>query len=542
MKRLLFFLILWGVAFAGYAQPGAMYRLQLTDKGNPPYSIERPEEFLSPKSIERRIKQGFTVNETDLPIDSAYLNAITATGAGIRTYSKWVNTVVVDIPDSAVQSRVAELPFVKEMTKVRTGDLSRYEPLTTDSGEFRFAGDDDPFSLESYGDALAQIQLNNALPLHEKGYKGAGITIAVIDAGFLNADRYPDYLNMNKILEVKDFSHQKENPYRSESGHGTSVLSCILANHPEEMIGTAPEADFYLFKSEVNGEEFPVEEDYWVAALEYADSLGVDIVSTSLGYSLFDDPAMNHTWEELDGYTVPASRAASMAASKGMVLFHAVGNEGNRVWQKASIPSDATNIITVGAVDRDSIKANFSSWGYIADGRIKPDAMAVGEQTCLLNSAGYITTSRGTSFSTPILAGMGACLWEALPHLTSFELIDLIKESSGRFSNPDEYYGYGIPNIYEAYLKESSTGLPAIQTEATGSLYVDSILNRLYFKNFQTNKNARLTIYSYEGKVIAEQNMLSNTTDISFLPKGIYIALVSTGEKYYVCKFVIRNF
>ncbi|GHT04741.1 serine protease [Bacteroidia bacterium] len=518
-----------------------MYRLQLTDKGNPPYSIDRPEEFLSPKSIERRTKQGLSVDETDLPIDRAYLDAVTAAGADIRTSSKWVNTLVVNIPDAEVQSRVAALPFVKEMTKVWTGDLSLYEPVTTDSEEFRSANDEEPFSPGLYGDALVQIQLNNALPLHEKGYKGAGISIAVMDAGFSDVDKNPDYFNPDQILEVKNFSHQKGNPYRDSQGHGTYVLSCLLANRPFGMIGTAPEADFYLFKTEVNGEEFPVEEDYWVAALEYADSLGVDIVSTSLGYSVFDDPEMNHTWEELDGYTVPASRAASMAASKGMVLFHAAGNEGNKAWQKATVPSDAKNMLTVGSVNRDSVWSAFSSWGYIADGRIKPDIMAVGEQTCLVDPAGNIITSRGTSFATPVLAGMGACLWGALPHLTGLELMDLIKESSDRFTHPDEYFGYGIPNIYAAYLKGLSVGSPVIHPEETGLLYVDSVLNRLYFKYYNSSNPSRLTIYSYEGKVMAERNMLSHTTDLSFLPKGIYMALVTSGGKYYVCKFVIRN-
>lgn len=541
MQRILFFLLLLCVApFASYAQTGAMYRLQLTDKGNPPYSIDRPEEFLSPKSIERRTRQGWNVNETDLPIDRAYLEAVTATGAEIRTYSKWVNTLVVNIPDAEVQSRVAALPFVQKMTKVWTGDLSQYEPWIANSEELRSANDE-PFSPDRYGDALAQIRLNNALPLHEKGYKGAGISIAIMDAGFRDVDKNPGYFNPDQILEVKNFSHQKEDPYRSSQGHGTYVLSCLLANRPGSMIGTAPEADFYLFKTEVNGEEFPVEEDYWVAALEYADSLGVDIVSTSLGYSVFDDPEMNHTWAELDGYTVPASRAASMAASKGMVLFHAAGNEGNKAWQKATVPSDAKNMLTVGSVNRDSVWSAFSSWGYIADGRIKPDIMAVGESSCLVGPGGSVTVSNGTSFATPILAGMGACLWEAIPQLTGFELMDLIKESSDRFANPDEYFGYGIPNVYAAYLKGLSVGSPVINPEKTGLLYVDSVLNRLYFKYYHTNSPSRLTIYSYEGKVMAERNMLSDTMDISFLPKGVYIALVSSDGKYYVCKFVIRN-
>ncbi|MDR0866150.1 MAG: S8 family peptidase [Candidatus Symbiothrix sp.] len=541
MKQIFIYLFLFlfcAITFT-HAQESEMYRLYLTGKGNPPYSIEKPEEFLSQKSIDRRLKQGFRVDETDLPIDPAYLDTLVKTGASIRAYSKWTNTIVVNITDSEIQNKVVALPFVKTMKKVWKGKLGENEKNERNENNENNENNEVSFHSEDYGGMFTQININNALPLHEMGYKGAGITIAIIDAGFLNVDKVPDFLDLNKIIDTKNFTHQSGNVYRFPEEHGTQVLSCILANNPGTMVGTAPDAAFYLFKTEVKGEEYPVEEDYWVAGLEYADSLGVDIVSTSLGYYLFDDSEMDHTWEDLDGQTAPASRAAAMAASKGMVLFTAAGNEGNKAWQKTLIPGDARNTLTVGAINNDSTQASFSSWGYIVDKRIKPDVMAMGSGCFLLSAAGYPTHSGGTSFSTPILAGMGACLWGALPGLTSYELIDLIKKSSDRWSHPDEYFGYGIPNIYEAYLNGKPDGIPAIQRAEPQLLYVDSINHRLYFKSTPTDDTMNyLTIYSYDGKIIYKKYMSSDSIDIRFLPKGMYIAVIYSNNGPSFCKFL----
>jgi subtilisin family serine protease len=446
--------VLLATVFFAPAHPAVMYRLTLTDKGHPPYSIERSQEFLSEKSIERRAKQGISPDSTDLPIDPAYFQALTEAGATVRASSKWVGTITVSFSDTALTKRIAELPFVQAMTPVWSGDFDPYEPMAVDSTVIHsFAP---PSPGQDYGNALAQIRLNNLLPLHEKGYKGKGMTIAVIDGGFHNADRYPDILNPRNIQGTRNFTHQTGEPCRNPETHGTLVLSCMLANAPGTMIGTAPEAHFYLLQSELGREEYLVEEDYWVAALEYADSLGVDIVSSSLGYSHFNDTTMNHRWAELDGCTAPASRAASMAAGKGMALFHSAGNEGLHPWQKTAIPADARNILTVGAVKKDSTCAAFSSWGILADGRIKPDVMAMGEDICAFHPETGIIATEGTSFATPMLAGAAACLWSACPSLSATELITLIREHADRFDRPDPHYGYGIPNIGAAYLKTVS--------------------------------------------------------------------------------------
>ncbi|MDR2682420.1 MAG: S8 family serine peptidase [Dysgonamonadaceae bacterium] len=457
-RKACFLLLLFGYLLTASAQPGVMYRLTLIDKGRPLYSIERPEEFLSAKSIERRARQGLALDASDLPIDPAYFQALTEAGATVRASSKWLQTITVSFSDDAGITRIAALPFVQTMTRVWSGDFGPDAPVCADvAADSTVILHSMPSATESaYGNALAQNGINQAIPLHEKGYKGKGITIAVIDAGFHDADLYPAILDTTQIRGVKNFTHQAEHPYRSPETHGTLVLSCMLAHAPGKMIGTSPEACFHLLKTEVNGEEFPVEEDYWVAALEYADSLGVDIVSSSLGYSTFTDTTLNHRPDELDGHTIPASRAASMAASKGMAVFLAAGNLGNGSWQKASVPADAKNILTVGAVKKDSTRAAFSSWGTLADGRIKPDVMALGQEVCLFHPHTGITTARGTSFATPLLAGMAACLWGAVPALSATELMALIRESADRYDRPDEQYGYGIPNMEAAYLKAIS--------------------------------------------------------------------------------------
>jgi subtilisin family serine protease len=532
--QFLFFLLFFFRAVSiAYAEEISMYRLLLTDKGNSHYRTDRPEEFLSQKSIERREKQGFLIDETDLPIDPDYFEAITETGAIVQASSKWLKTIVVLIPDLEIQEKLRELSFVAGMTKVWSGENERSEKNERNEEYEKNESKDET----DYGDALTQIKINNALLLHQEGYKGAGKTIAVMDAGFKNVDIISDFFDLNKILEVKNFTHEKGDPCRSSENHGTAVLSCILANKPGTMIGTAPFAQFYLFKTEVNGEEYPVEEDYWVAALEYADSLGVDIVTTSLGYSEFKDPEMNHSWDDLDGHTIPASRAASMAASKGMVLFNAAGNEGRKSWQKVMIPADAENILTVGAVGSDSLRAGFSSGGYIVNERIKPDVMAMGQLNCLVSDLGDIFYSSGTSFSTPVLAGMGACLWEALPGLTSFELMNLMKQFSDRASQPNEYYGYGIPDIYKAYLygKKNSTRLSSINHGETSWGYTDSMRNRLYWRD---DKITWVIVYSFDGRIVLNQPVSSDFVDIGSLQKGIYVISAFSGDERYTGKFI----
>ncbi|MDR2087709.1 MAG: S8 family peptidase [Dysgonamonadaceae bacterium] len=508
------------------AQKTVMYRLILTDKGISPYSIDRPEEFLSPKSIDRRIRQGFPVDETDLPISPTYFDAVIETGASIRTYSKWVKTIVVDVSNEETVELLRELPFVSRLYPVWEGVITQAPFPFFTSG----------FYSELYGSSFTQISLQNGHLLHEQGYYGKNISIAVMDGGFLDADNITCF-DPSKILGVKNFTHENENPLRSIMDHGTKVLSCMLANQPQEMMGTAPEAEYYLFKTEVNGSEFPVEEDYWVAGVEYADSLGVDIVSTSLGYFTFPTkPEWDHTQSELDGQTVPASRAASMAAYKGMILCNSAGNEQRNVWGKIAFPSDADNILTVGAVASDSTLASFSSVGYSSDGRVKPDIVAMGVNTTVWGPTGKRTDGNGTSFSCPIISGSVASLWQALPKLNSLELMDLIRKSANRYQNPDNEYGYGIPDFFKAY-NEGKKEVSIPRSPLPGELVASPEGNRLYIRN-NDSPNARISIYTTMGTKAMETPATSAYIDTSNLRKGIYIACMQKEDKRYICKFI----
>ncbi|MDR1737363.1 MAG: S8 family peptidase [Candidatus Symbiothrix sp.] len=504
---------LWMLAsLLASAQQAAMYRIQLHDKGESSFSLSAPEDFLSEKAIQRRARQGYAVDSTDLPIATAYMDSLTAAGANVRACSKWVKTVLADIPDATVLAQVAALPFVDTLIKVRPERPQAAPPST-----LRKFSENLDFNPTDYGNAWHQLELNNAHLLHEAGFKGNGITIAVVDAGFLNIDLLTDFLNPAQILGTKNFTHETGDFYRINQSHGTMVLSCILANKAGQMIGTAPEAEVYLLKSEVNGEEYPVEEDYWVAALEYADSIGVDIVTTSLGYTTFDDASMNHTWDDLDGATVPASRAATMAANKGLLLCNAAGNEGSNAWRKISVPADADNLLTVGGIAGDSTLAYFSSHGYTADHRVKPDVVAMGALPYVLNASGSVGASNGTSFATPIMAGMVACLWSALPDLTALELMQAVRQSADRYAQPDSLFGFGIPNIYQVYEQLSpptAIALP-MKPDLDGACY---------------------DVFSIDGRLLRKQ---VDKSVVRSLPAGVYILRHYSDNQQYARKIMI---
>ena len=520
------------------SQESRMYRLCLKDKGNPPFSLTHPEDFLSLKSIERRQRQNLPVDSFDLPLDQAYMEAITETGATVQTSSKWEKTVVVNLSDMEIFSRLKNLPFVDTLYCVWEGNLRAKTSNEMEDITLNPPLRDD--IINSYGSGFTQIALNNGHLLHDAGFRGKGMTIAVLDGGFVNVDNI-DFFNQAQIKGLKNFNHETTNMLREGSDHGTMVLSCMLSNKSGEMTGTAPEADYYLFRTEVVSEEFPVEEDYWVAGLEYADSLGVDIVTSSLGYFTFDDPAMNHTQEQLDGRTVPISRAANLAASRGIVLLNSAGNEGASSWGKIIFPGDAENMITAGSINRDSTRSSFSSVGLTADGRIKPDVMAMGGQASVVASYNTVILSNGTSFSAPIMAGLTACLWEALPDLNSFEILHLLRETADHYQNPDSLMGYGIANVYKAYIENQPTGLqPVTITSEPVYISINTFDNRLYINLIDNEHygNCRVEVYTTLGNKILAVPDLSGSIDISSLPKGIYIVSLRMGDKQYVRKFV----
>lgn len=424
------------------------YRISLKDKAATDYSLQKPEMYLSKKSIERRKRQGLEIDSTDLPVCKKYVDAIRKKGVHVLVTGKWDNFVTVSCNDSMLIAEIAGLPFVRSTERVWRGVAKRAserdslinKPLRTDS---------------LYGPAITQIKMSHADRLHEAGFKGQGMTIAVIDAGFHNVDKIEAMKNIN-ILGTRDFVNPEADIY-AESSHGMSVLSCMAMNQPNVMIGTAPEASYWLLRSEDEYSENLVEQDYWAAAIEFADSVGVDLVNTSLGYYSFDDPAKNYRYRDLNGHYALMSREAAKAADKGIVVVCSAGNSGSGSWKKITPPGDAENVITVGAVNKYGVLAPFSSVGNTADGRVKPDVVAVGLGSDVMGTDGNLRHANGTSFSSPIMCGMVACLWQACPELTAKEIIELVRRSGDRAVFPDNIYGYGIPDLWKAYQSTVNT-------------------------------------------------------------------------------------
>ena len=447
MKQILTaLLVLFSIGLSAQQQDTLMYRISLRDKANSPYSIEHPEAFLSQKAIERRQKQGLAIDSTDLPVNETYVNAILDKGVNLVVRGKWDNIVTVSLNDSTLVDEIAQLPFVVATEKVWTAPKGGAKQMSTTRDELK----NNPLRSDTiYGAAYRQIQLSNGDKLHEAGYNGEGMTIAVIDAGYHNMDKIDAMQNI-QVLGVKDFVNPQADIY-AEENHGMAVLSCMGMNEPNVMIGTAPRAGYWLLRSEDNYSEHLVEQDYWAAAIEFADSVGVDVVNTSLGYYAFDDKSKNYELRNLDGQFALISRQASKVADKGMVLVCSAGNSGSGTWKKITPPADAENVLTVGAIDAKGILAPFSSIGNTADGRIKPDVVAMGYQAEVMGTDGNLKKANGTSFASPVMAGMVACLWQALPQLAAKEVIELVRQSGNRANYPDNIYGYGIPDMWKAY-------------------------------------------------------------------------------------------
>ena len=425
-----------------------LYRLTLVDKKGTPYKVTKPQEFLSQKAIERRKRQGLAVDETDLSLSPKYLKEIRKTGVEIIGCSKWNNTVLVHGKDSTMMEGLTSLPCVTEVKKVWVSPDST--TLQTRETILPNLVTEEIKGKSHHGVADYQITLLNGKQLHEAGFRGEGMTMAVIDGGFMNADRIEVLQNV-RILGTHDFSFPRAENIFQEPDHGTQVLSCIATNLPETFVGTAPGADFWLLRTEDTLIESLAEEDFWAMAVEFADSVGVDVINSSLGYAYFDDPTMNHLYREQDGRTALNSRTASKIASKGMVLVNSAGNFGSGTWKKINFPADATDILAVGALRPDKVNAVFSSIGPTADGRVKPDVMSLGAPAQVINGQGVIKRSNGTSFAAPILAGMVTCLWQALPNKTAQEIVEIVRRSGNNYTTPDNIFGYGIPDFWKAY-------------------------------------------------------------------------------------------
>ena len=554
MKKL-YSLMVMVILMAGQIFAQSKYVIFFSDKNNSPYSVSSPNAFLSQRAIDRRSQQGIAITSHDFPVNPAYVNGLVNAGAQVINTSRWFNSATVMISNPSVLGTILALPYVSDWKVV--GRVAGVQPVPPKFDDEKLISKapvaTTPFRTASfnYGSSYNQVAMLKGDIMHQNGYTGAGKVIAVLDAGFPGVDNLPAFdsiRNNNQILSTWDFVDNNSNVY-DDHYHGTMVLSVIGGNIPGELIGTAPHASFLLLRSEDAPTENIIEEYNWAAAAEYADSAGADIINSSLGYTVFDDPSQDHTYADLDGNTTPISRAADMAASKGMVVCNSAGNEGNGTWFRISAPADADSILAVGAVDPTSIYVPFSGKGPSFDGRVKPDIAAQGQQTLAANPWGgsaNVTPANGTSFSSPLIAGMVATLWQCNPGATNMQIIQAIRQSATQSLNPDSLLGYGIPDFPVACMLlaglNPGSSLNGDMLFVEGNPFTDQ-LNFAVFTTMQQSAGIRIT--DMLGKMIYdEQHALQGLTKNQFsipsaaFSKGIYFLEVTTENKRLVRKVI----
>jgi subtilisin family serine protease len=506
--------------------------------------LASPLTMLSQRSLDRRTKQSIALDNKDVPVDATYYSQIrSATGITVLAKSKWMNAIHVQGTQLDIKNLKANLSFVDQIEFADNslnlkGGVSQSSAKTKKYNKFAEIKTD-----FNYGNASNQITMLKGDYLHEQGYTGAGMQIAVIDAGFPNVNTLVAFKRLrdnNQLLGGYDFVNRSTNFY-SGHNHGTNVLSDIAGYIDGQFVGTAPDASFYLFRTEDAENEVPLEESLWVEAAERADSLGVDVINTSLGYTTFDEDKYSYSYADLDGKTAFITRGAEIGVSRGMVLVNAAGNSGNDAWKYMGAPADATSVFTVGAVTATKTIASFSSFGPTADNRVKPDVLAQGQSVYVISHiSGNPTTSNGTSFSSPVMAGVVACFWQAFPNLTNTQIMQRIRESADRYSNPHVQYGYGIPNFEVAYAKVLS--IENVDFETATIVFPNPVNNTFTIQsNIKDLSQFSIQIYNVIGKRILEKKRLQNKTiNVSMLNSGIYILRITRGNQQKTIKLVKR--
>ena len=523
MKKLAFLLLVLAVSVIAEAQIATnIYWVQFTDKNNSPYSIDNPEAYLSSRALQRRANLGIAIDEYDIPVNPQYLQAVAECGVQLLNPSKWLNGVSVYATNASAIDAVNALPFVSAVRNCPN------DPKAQEMKERWLANEMKPVAASRamygyYGGAESQVKQLKVNVLHDQGFDGTGVVVAVLDGGFYGTDDHPCFDNMRaegRFLGVREFVYGVSTVY-SQSTHGTSCLSTMAAYVPNTMVGTAPKASYYIIHTEDGAAENIVEEYNWVSGAEYADSLGVDVCSTSLGYNGFDMPQWDHPFAHFDGHTAPMTIGAEIAASRGMICINAAGNNGGGTCT-LGIPGDAEHILTIGAVNSNGNRADFSSVGPTYDGRIKPDVMALGEGSYVASGysawEGEYYNGSGTSFATPILAGAVACLRQARPYASVQAICDAIRQCSDRVDNPDSYYGYGIPDFSQA-MELLSVNEPMGNTPAHVISVFPNPSNGEVHVALNAVHKADLTVYDITGRQLFAYsfNGLNHTTLENFL-------------------------
>ncbi|MFN5642177.1 MAG: S8 family serine peptidase [Sphingobacteriales bacterium] len=521
--------------------------IQFSYKGPSKHSLSAPSTYLSERAIKRRSKYQITLDSTDLPISDVYLDSIKRIpNISLLSSSKWLNQVLVQTSDSSALKIIRSLSFVKSAFPIATKINRSNRPDDKFSSEYIFSAPRSGIQMNQidptdYGNSFGQINIHEGEYLHNNGFMGQGITIAMLDAGYLNYTTVAAFDSLrknNQILGTWDFV-KNEVSVSEDDAHGLYCLSIMAGNLPGRYLGTAPKASYYLFRTEDVATEFPIEEHYWAAAAERADSLGVDMISSSLGYTEFDDPRFNYTYQNMNGNSTIVTRAADLASKKGILVCNSAGNSGGSTWKYIAAPADGDSVLAIGATNVNGVPAWFSSYGPSANGKIKPDVASVGDDTYIITPSGNIARGDGTSFSNPNLAGLIACLWQAFPEYNNMEIMDAVKKSASKYNNPDNRIGYGIPNMRKAfqYLLEkkfqrllSDKWIKAFPNPFQSEFAILIKPKETGILTFQLLDISGRIYQSGIENVTQDQFLQIRFNNLGYLPKGIYYIRIINGR------------
>jgi len=512
------------------------------DKPSESEFMETPTNMLSQRALDRRTRFNIDLDFRDVPVEGAYISQVkNELGITVLAKSKWLNAIHVrgtqiDIENLFNLSSVLKVEFANNTLNTNNKKYKKNKVFQRNKKlEFETGF--------NYGNGANQIQMLNGDFLHEKNFTGEGMQIAVIDGGFTNVDNFEAFKRIrdnNQILGGYDFVNRSTNFYTG-SYHGMAVLSTMAGYIDNQFIGTAPDAKYYLFISEDGPNENPLEESLWVEAAERADSLGVDVINTSLGYTTFDNPNYDYQYSDMDGKTTFISRGAEIAFSRGMIVVNSAGNEGNDPWHYISAPADAPSVLSVGAVDAEGAIAYFSSFGPTSDNIVKPEVSAQGAGVYVISSSGNVATSNGTSFSSPVMAGVITCLWQAFPNKSNTEIIKLVKESAHLFPSHTDQEGFGIPNFETIYNKLEAEIIEEEQVSEV-SLFPNPIAKIINFKFPSEVEEMKISVFNLLGETVFVKTIIKSNpkADIEFLGKGLYMLQIQHSDILKTIK-ILKN-
>ena len=501
------------------------YRISFKDKGTNDINNYSAADLLSERAVERRAKANIPVPDfRDLPVYSGYIEQISASGLKFHSTSRWMNTALFKTETLKDISYLENLPFISDVKIVKNtgGKGAGADKLDFETIQDNFPPFDQP------------IVMLNGQSVHNSGFNGKGIIIAVLDGGFENAENITSLESLRNRKGIKgtfDFAGNQSNVYGYHT-HGTAVLSVLAGNIPGYITGSARDADYWLLRTEDTESEYPVEEDFWITAAEFADSLGADIISSSLGYYNFDDPLLNYKYSDMDGNSAYVTRAADIAASKGILVVNSAGNERNKTWIRIIAPSDGDSVLAVGAVAWDRTISSFSSAGPSSDNRIKPDLVSQGVSVAVQTKTTVVERSSGTSFSCPVISGMCACILQAVPQATIYDIITSLCSASDRYHSPDSLYGYGIPDVVEAINKLQEKYV--LQTDKGSVVSPNPFSEVLKITFSEIPENLSIGIFDITGKLLFKtsySNYISRTLildDMAHYSAGIYFIRLDT--------------